>query len=157
MRRVLVAGTQDVIDVARAALGDAARTAPGGELELATACSVTEALREVEGGVELVLCNVRFDDSRMFDFLGALNTMPGAGPPVICCRVARAPMSPMAARSTAVGSAESTTKSASLPAASEPSACSRKAACAEPSVYARSASSGVSASCGLNGRPLAVR
>jgi hypothetical protein len=32
--------------------------------------SVAEALKEVEGGVELVLCNVRFDDSRMFDFLG---------------------------------------------------------------------------------------
>lgn len=90
MRRVLVAGTQDVIDAARAALG--------GELELATAYSVSEALRQVEGGVELVLCNVRFDDSRMFDFLGALNAMPQAGPPVICCRVARAPMSAGARR-----------------------------------------------------------
>jgi len=86
---VLVAGTQDVIDAARAALG--------GELELATAYSVTEALRQVED-VELVLCNVRFDDSRMFDFLGALNAMPRAGPPVICCRVARAPMSAGARR-----------------------------------------------------------
>lgn len=98
MRRVLVAGTQDVIDVARAALGDAARAALGDDLQLATAYSVSEALREVEGGVELVLCNVRFDDSRMFDFLGALHTMPGAGPPVICCRVARAPMSAGARR-----------------------------------------------------------
>ena len=89
MRRVLVAGTQDVIDAARAALG--------GELELATAYSVTEALRQVED-VELVLCNVRFDDSRMFDFLGALNAMPKAGPPVICCRVERAPMSAGARR-----------------------------------------------------------
>ena len=86
---MLVAGTQDVIDAARAALG--------GELELATAYSVTEALRQVED-VELVLCNVRFDDSRMFDFLGALNAMPKVGPPVICCRVARAPMSAGARR-----------------------------------------------------------
>ena len=86
---MLVAGTQDVIDAARAALG--------GELELATAYSVTEALRQVED-VELVLCNVRFDDSRMFDFLGALNAMPKAGPPVICCRVERAPMSAGARR-----------------------------------------------------------
>lgn len=86
MHRVLVAGTQDVIDTARAALG--------GELALATAYSVAEALREVEGGVELVVCNVRFDDSRMFDFLGALNAMPGARRvPVVCCRVARSPMS----------------------------------------------------------------
>ena len=90
MRRVLVAGTQEVIDAARAALG--------AELELATAYSVSDALRHVEGGVELVLCNVRFDDSRMFDFLGALNAMPRAGPPVICCRVARGPMSAGARR-----------------------------------------------------------
>jgi hypothetical protein len=90
VRRVLVAGTQDVIDAARAALGE--------ELELATAYSVTEALKQVQDGVELVLCNVRFDDSRMFDFLGALNAMPEAGPPVICCRVARAPMSAGARR-----------------------------------------------------------
>lgn len=85
-RRVLVAGTREVVD--------AARTALGGELELAAAYSVAEALREVEGGVELVLCNVRFDDSRMFDFLGALNAMPGTRRvPVICCRVARSPIS----------------------------------------------------------------
>ena len=58
---------------------------------------VVEALRQVED-VELVLCNVRFDDSRMFDFLGALNAMPKAGPPVICCRVERAPMSAGARR-----------------------------------------------------------
>jgi hypothetical protein len=85
-RRVLVAGTQDAIDAARAALGE--------ELELAAAYSVAEALQQVAGGVELVLCNVRFDDSRMFDFLGALNAVPGARRvPVICCRVARSPIS----------------------------------------------------------------
>jgi hypothetical protein len=89
--RVLVAGTQDVVDEARAALG--------AELELATAYSVAEALKEVQGGVQLVLCNVRFDDSRMFDFLGALNAMPGAERvPVICCRVERRPISAGARR-----------------------------------------------------------
>ena len=90
MGRVLVAGTQDVVDAARAALGD--------ELELSTAYSVAEALNEVRGGVELVLCNVRFDDSRMFDFLGALNAMPGERVPVICCRVERRSMSAGARR-----------------------------------------------------------
>jgi hypothetical protein len=91
VRRVLVAGTQDAVDTARAALG--------GELELAAAYSVAEALKEVEGGVELVLCNVRFDDSRMFDFLGALNAMPRARRlPVVCCRVARSPVSAGARR-----------------------------------------------------------
>jgi hypothetical protein len=89
VRRVLVAGTQDVVDAARAALG--------GELELAAAYSVAEALKQVEGGVDLVLCNVRFDDSRMFDFLGALNAMPRRLP-VVCCRVARSPVSAGARR-----------------------------------------------------------
>ena len=91
MRRVLVAGTQDVVDAARAAIG--------GELELAAAYSVAEALKQVEGGVDLVLCNVRFDDSRMFDFLGALNAMPSSRRlPVVCCRVARTPVSAGARR-----------------------------------------------------------
>ena len=91
MRRVLVAGTQDVVDAARAAIG--------GELELAAAYSVAEALKQVEGGVDLVLCNVRFDASRMFDFLGALNAMPRSRRlPVVCCRVARSPVSAGARR-----------------------------------------------------------
>ena len=78
---------------------DAARAAIGGEFELAIAQSVSEALKQVEGGVELVLCNVRFDDSRMFDFLGALNAMPRARRlPVVCCRVARSPVSAGARR-----------------------------------------------------------
>lgn len=86
MGRVLVAGTREVVEAARAALGE--------ELELATAYSVAEALKAVQGGVELVLCNVRFDDSRMFDFLGALNATQGSQRvPVICCRVERSPMS----------------------------------------------------------------
>jgi hypothetical protein len=91
VRRVLVAGTQDAVDTARAVLG--------GEFELAAAYSVAEALKEVEGGVELVLCNVRFDDSRMFDFLGVLNALPRAKRlPVVCCRVARSPVSAGARR-----------------------------------------------------------
>jgi hypothetical protein len=91
VRRVLVAGTQDVVDAARAALG--------ADLELAAAYSVAEALKHVEGGVDLVLCNVRFDDSRMFDFLGALNAMPSSRRlPVVCCRVARSPVSAGARR-----------------------------------------------------------
>jgi len=91
VRRVLVAGTQDVVDAARAALGE--------DLELAAAYSVAEALKHVEGGVDLVLCNVRFDDSRMFDFLGVLNAMPRPRRlPVVCCRVARSPVSAGARR-----------------------------------------------------------
>jgi hypothetical protein len=83
---VLVAGTREAVDSAQAALG--------GEFELLTAYSVAEALERVESGVELVLCNVRFDDSRMFDFLGALKANPPArAPPVVCFRVMRSRMS----------------------------------------------------------------
>ena len=90
-RRVLVAGTQDVVDTAQALLG--------GAHDLVAAYSVAEALKEVTGGIDLVLCTVRFDDSRMFDFLGALNAMPAeARAPVICCRVARSAMSAGARR-----------------------------------------------------------
>ena len=85
-RRMLVAGTQEVMDVARAVFG--------AELELVPAYSVADALKALEGGIDLVLCNVRFDDSRMFDFLGALNAMPPARRvPVVCCRALRTPMS----------------------------------------------------------------
>lgn len=91
MRRVLVAGTEDLAEAARGALGN--------DFGLATAYSVKQALEEVERGTDLVLCNVRFDDSRMFDFLGALNAKPGTSRvPVICCRVARAPLSAGARR-----------------------------------------------------------
>lgn len=90
-RRVLVAGTQEVIDAAHAVFGD--------DLDLTSAYSVAEALGQIERGVDLVLCNVRFDDSRMFDFLGALNAMPPQRQvPVICCRVLRTPMSAGARR-----------------------------------------------------------
>jgi hypothetical protein len=89
VRRVLVAGTRDVVEAARAALG--------AELELVPAYSVAEALKAAASGVELVLCSVRFDDSRMFDFLGALNA--DAKPlPVICCRLATTPLSAGARR-----------------------------------------------------------
>jgi hypothetical protein len=90
-RRVLVAGTPEAVDLAQALLA--------GEVELVTAYSVAEALQCVRGGVDLVLCNVRFDDSRMFDFLGALNASPPAGSPqVVCYRVMRSQLSAGARR-----------------------------------------------------------
>ena len=85
-RRVLVAGTREAVESAQAALR--------GEFELLTAYSVAEALERMKSGVELVLCNVRFDDSRMFDFLGALKANPPDRVlPVVCYRVMRTRMS----------------------------------------------------------------
>ena len=83
---MLVAGTREAVDMAQAVLGT--------EFELLTAYSVAEGLERVRSGVGLVLCNVRFDDSRMFDFLGALNANPPVRPaPVVCYRVMRTRMS----------------------------------------------------------------
>ncbi len=93
--RVLVAGTRLGIDSVREVLG--------GDAELVGAQSVTEALAEVDRGVELIICNVRFDDSRMFDFLGALGGRASArGVPVICCRVLPRPLSVGARRAIAL-------------------------------------------------------
>jgi hypothetical protein len=84
--RVLVAGTRLGIDLVREVLAE--------DAELIGAQSVVEALAEVDRGVELIVCNIRFDDSRMFDFLGALGDRPTArGVPVICCRVLHRPLS----------------------------------------------------------------
>jgi hypothetical protein len=93
--RVLVAGTRLGIDLVRDVLG--------GDADLVGAQSVTEALAEVDRGVELIICNVRFDDSRMFDFLGALGGRGSArGVPVVCCRVLHRPLSVGARRAIAL-------------------------------------------------------
>jgi len=94
--RVLVAGTRQGIASVREVLDT--------EAELVGAQSVAEALAEVErGGLDLIICNIRFDDSRMFDFLGALGERPTArSVPVICCRVLHRPLSVGARRAIAL-------------------------------------------------------
>jgi hypothetical protein len=76
--RVLIAGTPPAIDKLSAILGTG--------FEVLGAQSVGEALGRVDADIDLILCNVRFDDSRMFDFLQALKERPHRAP-VICCRV----------------------------------------------------------------------
>jgi CheY-like chemotaxis protein len=84
-RRVLVAGTLQAIEAIEQALG--------GEAQVVAARSTEEALRRIDGGVDLIVCNVRFDESRMFDFLQALKSKPRAqGIPVMCCRTSSAPL-----------------------------------------------------------------
>jgi hypothetical protein len=93
--RVLVAGTRQGIASVREVLEH--------DAELPGALSVSEALAEVERGVQLSICHTRFDDSRMFDFLGALAGRPAAaGVPVICCRVLHRPLSEGARRAIAL-------------------------------------------------------
>ena len=93
--RVLVAGTRQGIASVHEVLC--------AECDLVGAQSVAAALAEVERGVQLIICNVRFDDSRMFDFLGALAGRPAAqGVPVICCRILHRPLSAGARRAIAL-------------------------------------------------------
>ena len=84
--RVLVAGTPLAIETLR-------RVA-GGEVEIVAASSVDEALTRLNTGPDAIVCSVRFNESRMFDFLVRLRAMPQATEvPVICCRTLDAPLS----------------------------------------------------------------
>lgn len=84
--RVLVAGTRYAIDVLEGVLG--------ASFEVEGATSMAEALARC-AWAEVILCNVHFDDSRMFEFLHALRATPqGRRLPVICCRVQPEPLSP---------------------------------------------------------------
>ena len=63
--RVLVAGTADAIEALAFALGD--------EVELVPAESVKQALARLDAGpIDTIACNVKFDESRMFEFLQAV-------------------------------------------------------------------------------------
>ena len=84
--RVLLAGTAEAIKKLRALLAD--------EAQIVAAQSIDEALRHIDPDIALIICNVRFDDSRMFDFLHAVNARLGVRcPPVICCRLSQPPFS----------------------------------------------------------------
>lgn len=89
--RILIAGTQQAIEILRGVLGD--------DFDLPSATSIDEALYLLEPRVDLIVCNVRFDDSRMFEFLHALqDTSAGRGVPVICCRLHTDPLTPRVRR-----------------------------------------------------------
>lgn len=84
--RILVAGTQHAFDLCARVLGE--------EADLLCAASLREALRKIDESVALVVCSVRFDESRMFEFLHALQLHPTAKEiPVICVRTGHAPLS----------------------------------------------------------------
>ena len=87
MPRILVAGTTDAIEALSEVLQN--------DAELIAAYSVRDALERFDPKIDLVVCNVRFDESRMFDFLLALRQRPGgAEVRVVSFRIAGAELSP---------------------------------------------------------------
>ena len=77
--KVLAAGTQDAIDLVRRALA--------GEATIVPALSVEAAVQRLDPDIALILANVGFDDSRIFDFLAALQEGPYRRVPVVCFRM----------------------------------------------------------------------
>jgi CheY-like chemotaxis protein len=83
MARILIAGTRDAIEALSEVLHH--------DAELVSA---REALDLFDARVDMVVCNVRFDESRMFDFLLALRQKPGgANVRVVSFRIAGAELS----------------------------------------------------------------
>lgn len=67
------------------------------EAQVVAARSVAEALRRLEPAPDLIISSVRFDESRMFDFLQEVRSQCTA--PVLCCRIVNKPLSPTMYRS----------------------------------------------------------
>jgi hypothetical protein len=90
--RILVAGTPDGVSLVAGILGE--------ELELLAAHSVDEALRQLKQAEPLhaVVCNLRFDDSRMFDFLDACAGALSPPPPIVYLHASPPPLSAPARR-----------------------------------------------------------
>jgi CheY-like chemotaxis protein len=77
---VLVAGTAPAIQKVSALLGAEVDTIP--------AHSLNEALDQLEAHPDVILCNVRFDESRMLDFLQAAKAQPETREtPFVCFRM----------------------------------------------------------------------
>jgi CheY-like chemotaxis protein len=85
--RILVAGSTDAIALMTEVLRD--------DADVVSAGSVEEALsRFGEGLYDTIACNVRFDESRMFEFLQRLRERPeGANARVVCFRATGAELS----------------------------------------------------------------
>ena len=76
---VLIAGTEEAIDAARASLGDT--------YEYRIASSVEEAIAMIDQNLAVIACSVRFDESRMMDFVQRVRDDPvGCAIPVVCFR-----------------------------------------------------------------------
>jgi len=77
--RILLACTVESAETLRRALD-------GLDAEITYAFSKEEAVARLDGGVDLVVCSLRFDESRMLDFMAELaRERPGL--PLVCCHV----------------------------------------------------------------------
>jgi len=77
--RVLLACTPEGDPVVRRIL------APLG-VEMLSAFTQEEAVDRIRNGVDVVLCSLRFDESRMLDLMSEMRDL-ASHPPVVCCRV----------------------------------------------------------------------
>ena len=85
--RVLVAGTADAIEALAYALGDAVEIVPAESVKQALACLDA-------GPIDTIACNVRFDESRMFEFLQAvMERRPAGGIRIVAFRIDQRPLS----------------------------------------------------------------
>ena len=96
--KVLAAGTQDAIELVRRLLE--------GEATVVPALSVEAAVQRLDPGIALILANIRFDDSRIFDFLAALQEGPYRRVPVVCFRMRSANLPPAMEKSVELALAE---------------------------------------------------
>jgi response regulator RpfG family c-di-GMP phosphodiesterase len=84
--RLLVAGTQPAITTIQELLGD--------EVQCIPARCIEEALLGIEGHPDAILCNVRFNESRMMELLSTVKEQPDTRAiPFLCLRLSPMPAS----------------------------------------------------------------
>ena len=67
-RTILVAAARPTVRVLQRVFGSDAK--------VISATRIPDALRILAGGVDLIICSLQFDESRMFEFLGAVKGNP---------------------------------------------------------------------------------
>ena len=83
---ILVAGTPDGIATVKHALGANFSYLPGHDVDQAVSC--------LSAHVDVIVCDVAFDSSRMFDFVHAVRQVPKARSiPIVCFRHQTRPLS----------------------------------------------------------------
>ena len=79
VQTVLVAGTEDAITAAVASLD--------GSYRCKTASSVEDAMAMIDNNLAVIACSVRFDESRMFEFVELVRGhQVGRTVPIVCFR-----------------------------------------------------------------------